>query len=243
MDILDIIASDNYIPYNRTLAKEIGVEKAIIFGALCGYQRKFKQQEFFREQQNIMEDTCLTEYAVRKSIKELKQLGLINVVKKGLPAKYYFKINTTRLIDMLSTSGYENDTTGSNENISTGDIENITTNNKNINNKKENKNKYNNICIFILEYLNEKAGTRYRLVENNFKHINARLQDFSISDLKCVIDKKVKEWKGTEFEKYLNPDTLFRPSNFEKYLNQKIDNKGVGNAKSKADGSMYANIR
>ena len=46
MDLLDFIASDNYIPYNRTLAKQIWVENAIIFGALCGYQRHYKQEEF-----------------------------------------------------------------------------------------------------------------------------------------------------------------------------------------------------
>ena len=60
MDLLDFIASDNYIPYNRTLAKHIGVEDAIIFGALCGYQRHYKQEEVYLEQQNRMEDTCLS---------------------------------------------------------------------------------------------------------------------------------------------------------------------------------------
>ena len=48
---------------------------------------------------------------------------------------------------------------------------------------------------------------------------------YHTEDLKAVIDKKVAEWKGTEFEKYLTPETLFRPSNFEKYLNQKIIQK------------------
>lgn len=82
----------------------------------------------------------------------------------------------------------------------------------------------NNINIYkeVIEYLNEKAGTHYRQVESNYKHIKARLQDFSVEDLKSVIDKKCKEWIGTDFEKYLTPETLFRPSNFEKYLNQNI---------------------
>lgn len=85
-------------------------------------------------------------------------------------------------------------------------------------------NKDNNINIYspIIDYLNEKAGTHYRQVESNYKHIKARLQDFSVDDLKTVIDKKCKEWIGTEFEKYLTPETLFRPGNFEKYLNQII---------------------
>ena len=46
-----------------------------------------------------------------------------------------------------------------------------------------------------------------------------------MEDFKLVIDKKCKEWIGTEFEKYLTPETLFRPSNFEKYLNQNIVKK------------------
>ena len=36
-----------------------------------------------------------------------------------------------------------------------------------------------------------------------------------------MIDVKVNEWLGGEMEKHLNPETLFRPKNFEKYLNQK----------------------
>jgi hypothetical protein len=42
---------------------------------------------------------------------------------------------------------------------------------------------------------------------------------FTISDFKCVIDKKVLDWKGTDWEKYLRPITLFSKSKFENYLN------------------------
>lgn len=137
MDILDFIASDNYIPYNRTLAKKFGVENAIVFGALCGYQRYYGKQEFFREQAELMNDTCLTEYSIRKSIKDLKDLNLISVSKKGLPAKYYYKINTNRLVEILTTSGDEIATTSGIEICTTGGCKNNTTNNK-TNNKKEN---------------------------------------------------------------------------------------------------------
>lgn len=90
--------------------------------------------------------------------------------------------------------------------------------------------KSNNIEIYkeVIDYLNQKAGTHYRQVESNYKHIKARLQEFSVEELKQVIDKKCKEWIGTDFEKYLTPETLFRPSNFEKYLNQNIKPKNNG---------------
>lgn len=90
---------------------------------------------------------------------------------------------------------------------------------------KDNKDNNIDICKELIEYLNEKAKTHYRQVESNYKYIRARLKDFSVEDIKTVIDKKCKEWIGTEFEKYLTPETLFRPSNFEKYLNQNITEK------------------
>lgn len=92
---------------------------------------------------------------------------------------------------------------------------------------KECKEDNNNIIVEqikeIVEYLNLKCGTHYRhTTANTKKHIKARLKDgYSFEDFKDVIDKKYKEWKGTEFERYLAPDTLFG-TKFEKYLNQKI---------------------
>ena len=91
------------------------------------------------------------------------------------------------------------------------------------NNLISNNNNINNINKEIIDYLNEKAKTKYRQVESNYKHIQARVSEgFTLDDFKTVIDKKCQEWIGTEFERYLTPETLFRPSNFEKYLNQKI---------------------
>ena len=63
---------------------------------------------------------------------------------------------------------------------------------------------------------------------NNTKTINlikARLKEgFTFDDFKTVIDKKVKAWKGSIFEQYLTPFTLFGDK-FEVYLNQKIVNQ------------------
>ena len=42
---------------------------------------------------------------------------------------------------------------------------------------------------------------------------------FTVSDFETVIKKKYNEWKGTEFEKFLRPSTLFG-TKFEEYLNQ-----------------------
>lgn len=74
----------------------------------------------------------------------------------------------------------------------------------------------------IIDYLNEKAGTRYRAsTPKTQAHIRARWgEGYRIDDFKWVIDVKCDEWlNDTKMRKYLCPDTLFG-TKFEKYLNQ-----------------------
>lgn len=74
----------------------------------------------------------------------------------------------------------------------------------------------------ILDHLNDKIGSNYKTsTKSTQSKINARLNEgYSLDDFIAVIDKKSKEWLGTEMEQYLCPDTLFG-TKFEKYLNQK----------------------
>lgn len=72
----------------------------------------------------------------------------------------------------------------------------------------------------VIESLNHHAGKNYRLTDNNRKPIIARLRDgFTEGDCVQVITNRVSRWQGTELAQYLRPDTLFRPSKFESYLN------------------------
>lgn len=86
----------------------------------------------------------------------------------------------------------------------------------------------------VIEYLNLKTNSSYRYNTKATKEkISARLREkFTLDDFKKVIDNKVAEWTGTEFEKYLSPDTLFG-TKFEKYLNQKINPKQSSNGNKK----------
>lgn len=77
----------------------------------------------------------------------------------------------------------------------------------------------------IVDYLNAKAGTRYRAsTASTRKHIKARLDEgFTVEDFKSVIDKKCSEWLGnSKMEQYLRPETLFG-TKFEGYLNAKVN--------------------
>lgn len=96
----------------------------------------------------------------------------------------------------------------------------------------------------IIKYLNEKAGTHYRTSsKETVAMIKARMNDhYTVDDFEKVIDVKVAEWKGTDQERYLRPETLFRPSHFESYLNQPMPKARTGTKKvTKFDQGMVTN--
>ena len=94
-----------------------------------------------------------------------------------------------------------------------------------------NENKNINVIKDIIEYLNKKLSTKYLYTSQYInKHINARLEEgFTYEDFVKVIDKKYKEWHGTDMAKFLRPETLFG-TKFQQYLNQKggSDDGGCG---------------
>ena len=83
--------------------------------------------------------------------------------------------------------------------------------------------KDNTVIVEIVNYLNDTVGTKYRPTTKKIQSlIEARLNEgFEIEDFKSVITKKCSEWIGTEWEKFLRPETLFS-NKFESYLNQKV---------------------
>lgn len=80
----------------------------------------------------------------------------------------------------------------------------------------------------VINYLNKTAEKNFKQgVDATVKMINARFEDgYSFDDFVKVIDCKVSDWKDNpDMNKYLRPSTLFRPGNFENYLNESKGNK------------------
>ena len=76
----------------------------------------------------------------------------------------------------------------------------------------------------VIKYLNLKTGKHLKTTTKNYRRsISARIKEGATPEqIKYVIDVKCAEWLGTEMEKHLNPITLFREGNFDKYLNQSV---------------------
>lgn len=73
----------------------------------------------------------------------------------------------------------------------------------------------------LIYRFNEICKTNYRRTGSSTRNLcKDALKKYGISTLTDVIRKKAEEWKGTDMEKYLRPETLFG-SKLESYVNQK----------------------
>jgi uncharacterized phage protein (TIGR02220 family) len=144
----------------------------------------------------------------------LKQYGFIDFTsgKKGSPTKYKLVINT-RFNRGIMPSDVPS--------ISPSELPSETpvTKRKTIRLKKKDNNPFIPFDK-IIAALNEAAGTNYRISDKHKSHIRARWDEgYTFDDFITVINKKAREWLGTDQAKYLRPETLFG-TKFDTYLNQ-----------------------
>lgn len=76
-----------------------------------------------------------------------------------------------------------------------------------------------------IDFLNDKANRRYEYTDSNIGFIISRLKEGkTLQDLKTVIARKCREWKGNpEMEQYLRPETLFNATKFSSYYGQCVE--------------------
>ena len=245
-----LLMSSSYFVLNKQIVKAIGIEAGFLLTTLIEASDGLANEDgwFYKTAPSLEEETGLSNHKQSKIIEELTKLGILEQENKGMPMKRYFRINFQKIEELVFKKDLKNSNTSIKENEKQGfknfeskDLKNSNaciekiSNNKEYINNNLNKELNNNIYKEAVDYLNEKAGTKYKSnSKNTTKHIKARLNDgYTLEDFKSVIDKKCSEWLNTDMEKYLCPETLFG-SKFEKYLNQKINGPKINKIQNNA---------
>jgi len=174
--------------------------------------------------EQLMVDLNSSEKTIIKFKKELKDVGLLKEVRQGnnLPNRIYIS----------AVDGTVNSTVSELENLQSGTVNNtvseleILQTNKTNNNEIDNNNNKLLICKEVISYLNLKAKKNFKVdTASHQKFIKARLkEEYVLEDFKKVVDIMVAKWKGTEYEQYLQPQTLFG-NKMDNYLNQPMPRK------------------
>ena len=88
--------------------------------------------------------------------------------------------------------------------------------------QKSKRSEQNEAAKHLIEYLNQKAGRKFRATPTNLKLITARLSEgYKPADVARVIERKCAEWlNDPQMSQYLRPSTLFNATKFNDYVGQ-----------------------
>ncbi len=210
---MSLVGSKNYINIQGWMVSEIGLSgnELLVYAIIYGFSQD-GEGEFTGSLRYLMDWTGASKNTVMRA--------LVSLEEKGLISKQKITTNGVALCKYKAIS----DLNGGCQN-GTGGGAKIEPNNKDNNLVITPLNPPEGKCVDdiaeIVDYLNAKTGSSFKAsTASTRKQIGARLKDgYTVDDCKRVIDDRVKLWKGTEWAQYLRPDTLFRPSKFEGYLN------------------------
>lgn len=151
MGVIELLANDNYITVNKMIAKKIGLTEAVLLGELASEFKYWKNRNeltedgfFYSTVDNVSENTTLSDRQQRAAVKNLKEVGVLEVKLKGLPAKRYFKFNEEQLMQIMEIQFTQNERSSSDktQELDIYKTQEIDTSNKQTNNN--NLKKYNN---------------------------------------------------------------------------------------------------
>ena len=103
----NLLSSSAFLIVNKKLAKTIGLKETILLADLISKEEYFLNNKliengwFFNTEANIENDTTLNSYHQRKCLKTLKKYNIIEIKRKVIPAKLFFKINSEQVLQIL----------------------------------------------------------------------------------------------------------------------------------------------
>jgi len=225
MSLLKLLCQENYRMYNVDIAKITGVNGAIVLNWLVYLTQVHNNMEVFSPYPNISEVSALSINEIKTAIKKLKEVGFIEVVKKGIPSKNYYYILESNILTHLKSIELvgEKVTHQSGEKLPTSEEENnpllYNSNNNSENNSNNNSNAENE-----LKEKFEKFRVMFRSVKVDNKIPTVRGLETEYNNLK----KKHKDYKEIINYLYDNIDLYemtFKKRDyqyhFETYINKR----------------------
>ena len=170
------------------------------------HDRKGNVFQYYTNEQ-LMIDLNSSEKTIIKVKKELREVGLLEEIRQGnnLPNRIYIS----------QVDGAVENTVLELEKVQTNKIDINDTDNNNI----------KSICREVITYLNQVTNKNFnKNTAGHHKYIKARLKEgYELKDFKHVVNVMAATWMGTDYERYLQPQTLFG-NKFDSYLNRRMPN-------------------
>lgn len=241
---------DRPIAFHRCLVDVCGsINAALMLSQMFYWSKRTTKSDFwfYKSRKEWEEETGLTRHEQDRARKALKDQGLILEKRSGMPATVHFKIDFKVCVDRLLQTGNLDDRKAA---ILTDEVrqsEGPESGNHSIMPKTTSENTTSDFVSQVMGIFNTvklksiPGGNAVKANHSRAAMILARRKEGNeLAQFQAVIGYKFKQWSGTEMEKYLTPDTLFRPSKFLKYLEEARDNYQTGPKKLEADPTKVA---
>lgn len=97
------LGNKSYWTLNKELVKKIGLAETLVLQHFIDLEENIFEGEFYQQMGRISEELTLGEWKVKECIKTLKEFGVIDVIKKGMPSKNYYKINAKAIVNLIDS--------------------------------------------------------------------------------------------------------------------------------------------
>jgi hypothetical protein len=106
-DVLnDLLNEEPIIIYKPIYANMFGsVSDGLLVGALIYWSKTMKHGQFYKTDEELCEETGMKIKQLRSSKKKIIETGVFSIEVKSLPAKTYYQINLTKLINLFKKHG------------------------------------------------------------------------------------------------------------------------------------------
>lgn len=221
MSVLHLLSAGNYIVVNRTLINTYGLNAAVMLGELASECLYWSEREavadgwFYSTIENVEHNTGLTAYEQRFALNKLAEAGLVEVKRRGMPAKRFIRIDGDAVVKNFNNLMLKNLTT-SDQKISHQEVKKLNTNNN-----KEKKNNKKELSVYVYDatldadvmiannpelrasfvaFIKMRAFIKHPLDEGGVERIIAQVRKLGNGDadtMREILDQSIRNtWRG-----------------------------------------------
>lgn len=107
--MLQLIASNSFLAVNKYIAKEFGLDSAVLLAELASAQIYFEQRGeldgdgmFYLTCEQIEKNTTLSQHRQAKACQPLEAAGVLRTKKKGLPPMKYYSLDGEQMTKLFN---------------------------------------------------------------------------------------------------------------------------------------------
>ena len=245
---MGLIELDRPIAFQRVFVTLTGSINAALMLSQANYwacRTKDPAGWFYKTGDEWQEETGLTRREREDARKKLRSIGILEEKLTGVPAKLHYRLIESKIRQLLAgvaqTSMCKTDKlvctkppnwNGGNRQTNTETTTETTTYINTLSGKPDGAQTAHSkeSVKEIIVYLNESCGKQFKPTETNLKFVSERLKEgYTADECRSVITEKAREWRGTEFEKFLRPETLFNKTKFSSYFGELWKSKAKSN--------------